>query len=121
MLKTLQVLTDHYAHYQASKIPDAIFDGDDMLSEDYFAIGRSAIEIIFQSLLLANKVTVTSILDLPSGAGRVTRHLRVAFPDARIFVSELVKERQDFAARTFGATLFDVRPDFDERPSRSST
>jgi len=48
--------------------------------------------------------TLESILDLPCGYGRVLRHLRSAFPDARITACDIDRGGVDFCAATFGAT-----------------
>lgn len=90
-------------------------DGD---LDQYLEVGRAAVEIILAAMLLARRERVSSILDLPSGAGRVTRHLREAFPEAALFVSDLNKSHQNFAARHFGATPIDVAPDFSDAPPR---
>jgi SAM-dependent methyltransferase len=71
----------------------------------YHAIGRSALECIRYSLVSARKrpSDVKRILDLPSGHGRVLRHLRAAFPRAEITACDLLPDAVDFCMSTFGA------------------
>jgi SAM-dependent methyltransferase len=81
---------------------DEMFQGH---TEHYFGVGRSALKSIHLALLAAAKDPqhVTRILDLPSGAGRVLRSLRAAFPDAAIVACDLLRDGVDFCAREFGA------------------
>jgi len=69
----------------------------------YFDVGASAIEIIVQALIAARCPPPRAILDFPSGSGRVTRHLRAMFPDARIGACDLYKPHLDFCAEHFAA------------------
>lgn len=52
-----------------------------------------------------------SILDLPSGHGRVLRFLRAAFPEAEITACDLLREGVDYCAEAFGATSVYSRPE----------
>lgn len=70
----------------------------------YFSAGESALRRIVEALQAAGKNEVPSILDLPSGYGRVLRYLRAFFPQARITACDLNQEAAEFCARTFGAT-----------------
>jgi SAM-dependent methyltransferase len=71
-------------------------------AEHYFAVGRSAMTHILHSMRIANQKSCLSILDLPSGYGRVLRYLKAKFPDASIMVSDLNQSAVDFCVRTFG-------------------
>ena len=66
----------------------------------YFEVGLSALDCITRALEVAG-ITPTSILDLPCGHGRVCRMLRMAFPDARLTVSDLDADGVDFCAEQF--------------------
>jgi SAM-dependent methyltransferase len=50
-----------------------------------------------------NKPPPTRILDLPSGAGRVLRVLKAAFPEAHLTACDLDREGVDFCSRVLGA------------------
>lgn len=71
----------------------------------YFRMGESALACIQRALGCAGlsfEVKTDSILDLPSGYGRVLRFLRVAYPDAAITASDILEEAVDFCVETFG-------------------
>ena len=69
----------------------------------YFGSGQQALRNVRLALLAAMKGEVRSILDLPSGHGRVLRVLRAAFPDAELTACDVDREGVDFCARKFGA------------------
>jgi SAM-dependent methyltransferase len=71
---------------------------------NYHALGFGALDCIRLAMLAAQKETLSSILDLPSGHGRVTRILRAEFPAARIAACDIDHGGVDFCAETFGAT-----------------
>jgi hypothetical protein len=68
------------------------------------AAGVAALERIRDALAAAGKQRVSSILDFPSGHGRILRVLKAAFPDARLAAGDIDRGMVDFCARTFGAT-----------------
>jgi SAM-dependent methyltransferase len=67
----------------------------------YHALGWGALDGIRLALLGAQKKGVRSILDLPSGHGRVTRILRAEYPDARLAACDIDHDGVDFCADTF--------------------
>ena len=71
--------------------------------EVYLAVGRSALTAIQLAQRLAAAPDFTSILDMPCGHGRVARWLRAAYPEARLTVSDILRDGVDFCARTFNA------------------
>jgi hypothetical protein len=83
-------------------------DGD---FNHYLSVGLSALKVI-QDALASCKTEARAILDLPRGFGRVTRVLRVAYPAAEIYVSDIDVEAVEFSARTFNATALRSQPDF---------
>ena len=84
---------------------DHMYNGYDPSETDgYFSLGRAALDCIRVSLLASQKESVQSILDLPSGHGRVLRYLQAEFPEARLAACDIDHEAVDFCAATFGAT-----------------
>ena len=69
----------------------------------YFSIGFDAVRIIKNSLLSAKKNIPKTILDFPSGSGRVTRHLRALFPESLISVCDLYESHIKFCQSEFNA------------------
>ena len=72
-------------------------------SQWYYDVGKSALDCVKSALATAH-VEPASILDLPSGHGRVCRMLRAAFPDALLTVCDLDRDAVDFCAAEFDAT-----------------
>lgn len=100
-------LLQQYTSRGVSEVLDTR-DKENVFSTDadrqhYFDVGANAIEIIVQSLLAGRRMPPQSILDFPSGSGRVTRHLRAMFPDAKIGACDLYQQHLDFCASQFGA------------------
>jgi SAM-dependent methyltransferase len=116
MLPFLNDLVGRWHRYEAAAVSRQIAEHDAMLVageiEPYLIVGRSAIEIIALAMIAARKPDVKSVLDLPCGAGRVTRHLRAFFPDADLFVSDVDKRGERFAAESFNARPLEAVPDF---------
>jgi SAM-dependent methyltransferase len=71
--------------------------------DGYFSLGRAALDCIRISMLAAQKQPPGSILDLPSGHGRVLRYLKAEYPQARLAACDIDHEAVDFCAATFGA------------------
>jgi SAM-dependent methyltransferase len=90
---------------------DHMFNSDPNLVH-YHSLGWIALDCIRLGLLLAQKESVSSILDLPSGHGRVARILRAEYPDARLTACDIDRDGVDFCAEAF-----DARPVYGhERP-----
>lgn len=86
-----------------------IHPNDDMLTAGeawYFRYGRMAVDWIKMAASLIGTEQFANILDLPCGYGRVLRHLRACYPQARIVAAELNREAADFCARAFSAEPF---------------
>lgn len=83
---------------------DVVFDGD---VEHYFAAGRSALQCVEQALAATTHSDpppqVRTILDLPSGHGRVLRFLRHRFPEADIVACDIEPHAVEYCRRRFGA------------------
>ncbi len=86
-----------------------MMDGD---IERYLAVGRSAIAAIHNVVPI--DFCPKSILDIPCGHGRVARHLRMAFPGALLFVSDIDEIGMAFCASEFNATALSSADDFDK-------
>ncbi len=79
--------------------------------EQYFTLGRRALELIHFSSVLCDKPHYPAILDLPCGHGRVLRWLRAHYGYAKITACDLDRTGVDFCAKQFGATPVYSKPD----------
>ncbi len=71
--------------------------------QHYFDIGDDALSIIVAALMTNKRPLPRTILDFPSGSGRVTRQLRAFFPDAEIWACDVDPEHLRFCAEHFRA------------------
>jgi SAM-dependent methyltransferase len=71
-------------------------------------------EIIAEAMVLARRTSFPSVLEIPCGGGRVTRHLVRFLPDSRISVSDVEKAKQSAVSAQFGVEGVDVAADFSE-------
>jgi SAM-dependent methyltransferase len=82
--------------------------GDSMIAtgheEQYFDLGRRALEMIRFSAELCDKPHYPDILDLACGHGRVMRWIRAAYDYAHITACDVDSAGVDFCARQFRAT-----------------
>ena len=69
----------------------------------YFRIGREGLDCIRLALLAAGAGSPVRILDFASGAGRVMRYLKAAFPDASLTACDYHLYQAEFCERTFAA------------------
>jgi hypothetical protein len=77
----------------------------------YMYGGRSGLKCVVDALMAADVGLPKTILDFPSAHGRVTRFLRVAFPESELWAGDLNVEGVDFCVDHFGATPFYSSPD----------
>lgn len=77
----------------------------------YFSVGRSALRLVDLAARASWLPSITSILDLPCGHGRVGRYLRAAYPDAELFFCDIEKDGADFCAETFSGTAIHSQPE----------
>ena len=70
--------------------------------EHYFKVGANALNIIISALLNNKLEPPRTILDFPSGSGRVTRHLKSFFPAANIVVCDLYEDHINFCVDNLG-------------------
>ena len=85
---------------------DAMYEDVAGGREHYFSVGSSALNIIVSVLALAGIESPKTILDFGCGAGRVTRWLRVAFPQSTISASDLRNDDLAFVSAKFGANTW---------------
>lgn len=126
MQEYVKALADRLHSYLAADVSRELSPYDGMIFPEipgsldhYFSVGRSAIGIIAEAMLAAKCIDFATVLDLPCGGGRVTRHLARFFPAAQLFVGELDRRNERFVARTFGATPIEVAPNFRGEPPRT--
>ncbi len=79
--------------------------------EQYFDLGRRALELIHFSAELCAKPHYPAILDLPCGHGRVLRWLRAHYNYAELTACDLDHDGVDFCAKQFGARPVYSQPD----------
>lgn len=84
--------------------------------EEYFDLGRRALELIHFSAELCDKPHYPAILDLPCGHGRVLRWLRAHYGYADITACDLDRAGVDFCARQFRARPAYSEPDLNRLP-----
>lgn len=87
------------------RVEPRISPGDGMYTGNgahYFKVGLSAIACIEAAIEGAELASVSRVLDLPCGHGRVLRFLVQRFPNAEFTASDLDRKGVDFCARTFG-------------------
>lgn len=91
---------------------DGMFKGN---QDHYFFCGLSGINCINNALTMAGKdpSSIKTILDLPSGYGRVLRWIAAAFPEAEITACDLDREAVNFCSSNFGVKQLysNVEPD----------
>jgi SAM-dependent methyltransferase len=79
---------------------DSMYRSDEKF---YFYWGRSAIRVILWVLAALDKGDPKTILDLPSGHGRVLRALKATFPNAAITACDIDRDGVDFCVSMLGA------------------
>jgi SAM-dependent methyltransferase len=81
---------------------DSMFQGN---QDHYFFVGYSGINCINNALIMTgiDPSTIKTILDLPSGYGRVLRWITAAFPEAEITACDLDFDAVNFCSEHLGA------------------
>jgi 2-polyprenyl-3-methyl-5-hydroxy-6-metoxy-1,4-benzoquinol methylase len=72
--------------------------------DGYFEAGRLALRSVHLTMLAAGIEEVNRILDFASGAGRVLRTLKAAFPEASLTACDIREKCIEFCAEVLGAT-----------------
>lgn len=97
-----------------SKVDLTVAPDDEMFFGEmrrYLRAGYSGLRWLQLSLAAAGAGAPRSILDLPSGHGRLMRLLRVEYPNAEIWAADLNRSAVDFCAKQFGAVPIYSDPD----------
>lgn len=89
------------------------------LEDQYFDLGRRALELIQFSSELCDKPHYPDILDLPCGHGRVLRWLRAHYGYAKITACDLDHDGVDFCAKQFDAIPIYSEPDLRALPFKA--
>jgi len=103
-----------YQRYLSAEIDHTIAPDDGMYASGpdwYFTVGESGLTCILGALVASKLGSVGALLDLPSGHGRVARHLRAAFPDARLAACDLDESGVEFCARHWNCEPIFSKPD----------
>ena len=85
-------------------------------ADQYFHWGSQAIKTIERFLTFTGLHEVKTILDLPSGYGRVLRYLRAHFADAEIHACDIDPRAVDFCAGAFNARPIYSTPNMADIP-----
>ena len=123
-LETLSSVQARWARYNESDVDMVVTHHDDMFvdsdhgREHYKWVGLSALGLITDAMILSGRTSFDSVLDLPCGGGRVTRHLLPFFPEAEIFVDDINAIKKSVVLDQFKATAFEAPKDFVGPPSR---
>lgn len=80
----------------------------------YLDVGIDALRVIIGALVNTGRQPPKTILDFPSGSGRVTRHLQAFFPDAVVVASDLYDRHLQFCAEILKVETIVSRENFDE-------
>jgi SAM-dependent methyltransferase len=88
----------------------------------YFSVGMSGLQNIIRALDCAGKSSddIKTILDFPSGGGRVLRFLKAYFPSAEITAADNNEEKLDFCENRFNVNKMTSKECFSQiQTSRS--
>lgn len=102
-MASLDVVAQAVAGYRNSQVDRTISPSETMNNQWYFDVGTSAINNIVLAWQSSWIDSISRVLDLPCGHGRVLRHLVKLFPHAEFDACDLDKEGIAFCAKTFGA------------------
>lgn len=107
----LELLASMLRNYEESDVDPTISPGETMGGINYMHVGATAADIVRTSVLASRLTKVKTVLDLPSGHGRVLRHLVKMFPQAEFDVCDLDIPGMDFCVKQFGARAIPSNPD----------
>jgi SAM-dependent methyltransferase len=80
----------------------------------YLRQGVRGLACIRRAMKRSGQSDPRTVLDLPSGHGRVLRHLKLAFPEAELTACDVDRGAVDFCASVFGAQPVYSEPDLRE-------
>lgn len=110
----LDLLKAMFRNYDPAKVDTAMSPTETMVGDNYMWVGASGADVVMRSVMGSHLTEVKTILDLPSGHGRVLRHLVKMFPLAQCDVCDLDVDGMDFCVKQFGARKIPARPDLTE-------
>lgn len=100
-----------------SRVERKIHERDNMFApgqaSGYLGIGKRALHEVACALIMSPETGYKSIMDFPSGWGRVARWLRAAFPESELAVSDIIPGAADWCGETFGANVYQSDSNFD--------
>lgn len=114
----LEALLARWRAYEAGEVDMTVTPHDDMLVDTpegrahYRAVGLSALRLATEAMLLTGLSAPRTILDLPCGGGRVTRHLVRFFPEAEVVVADLDAPKVAAVTAQFGVRAVEGSRDF---------
>jgi SAM-dependent methyltransferase len=79
----------------------------------YWQQGSDALSVCVAALISNKRSPPKDILDLPCGSGRVTRHFKAFFPEARIVACDLYETHYSFCSRELGVESCKSEENFD--------
>lgn len=103
-----------YEGYSERGVSQKIHPDDVMYNtgeKHYFTVGLSALRCILSGLSFTWRSDISRILDLPCGHGRVSRHIRSAFPKAQLFFCDIDRSGVDFCSGNFAGSGVYSKPD----------
>lgn len=109
----LEQIAELYSAYSNKTVSTEIHPNDVMFNNGkshYYVVGKNGAMVILTALSLSWRQQVSKVLDLPCGHGRVSRHLKLLFPDAEMFYCDIDSEGADFCAGTFGGKAIHSQP-----------
>lgn len=86
---------------------DSMFQGN---AEHYFSCGELALRVIQNVVSVAGVITPRHILDYGSGAGRVTRWIKAAYPASSISACDTREQDMNFLRDVMGINAWRVDP-----------
>src|SRR3954452_5837435 len=117
-IKALEACLGRWRAYEAADVDMEVTPHDDMLVDTpegrnhYREVGLSALRLATDGMVLTGNAHPRSILDLPCGGGRVTRHLVRFFPEAKTYVSDLDQQKVAAVVAQFGVEAVTASKDF---------
>jgi SAM-dependent methyltransferase len=99
----LKLLRAMLRDYDEGQVDPTIAPDDSMVGDNYMEVGAGAVDIVTTAVLASRLTEVKTVLDFPSGHGRVLRHLVKLFPQAEFDVCDLDIAGMAFCVKQFGA------------------
>ncbi|MER9763106.1 class I SAM-dependent methyltransferase [Mesorhizobium sp. M0138] len=110
---TFEQIAELHAAYSNKPVSTVLHPNDVMYNtgpSHYYTVGTTGVQAVLTALSLSWRQHVLKVLDLPCGHGRVSRHLRLLFPEAELFYCDIDSEGADFCAHTFGGKAIHSKP-----------